>query len=95
MFWFFLNQRGHTGGMTSIGKGVIMHNCSKQKLDTKSSTESEVVGVSNYLPYTIWTKYFLEEQGYNVAQNVFYQDNTGAIKMITNGKQSTSGKSIH
>ena len=57
--------------------------------------ESEVVGISDYLPHTIWAKYFLSEQGYNLSRNIFYQDNVSAIKMATNGKRSCSGKSRH
>jgi hypothetical protein len=37
---------------------------SKQELNTKRSTEAEVVGASDYLPNTIWAKYFLEAQGH-------------------------------
>ena len=47
------DMRGHTGGVISMGKGMVIHGCSKQKINTKSSTESEIVGVSNFLPYTI------------------------------------------
>ena len=47
------DMRGHTGGIISMGKGTVIHGCSKQKINTKSSTESEVVGVSDFLPYTI------------------------------------------
>jgi len=31
---------------------------SKQKVNTKSSTEAEVVGSSDYLPSTIWARMF-------------------------------------
>ena len=88
------DMRGHNGGTTSLGRGVVMHNCSKQRLNTKSSTESELVGVSDYLPYTIWASYFLKEQGYKVQQNIFYQDNMSTIKMLENGRP-TSSKSRH
>ena len=44
----------------SLGVGVFNQKSTKQKLYTKSSTETEVVGASDYLPYTIWTKRFLE-----------------------------------
>ena len=89
------DMRGHTGGVISMGRGAVIHGCSKQKLNTKSSTEAEVIGVSDFLPSTIWTKYFLEAQGYNVNRNVFYQDNTSAIKMIKNGTKSCGSKSRH
>ena len=43
------NMRGHTGGTMSMGTGTLHNKSSKQKLNTRSTTESEVVGVSEYL----------------------------------------------
>ena len=40
----------HTGGMLSLGKGTVYALSRKQKLNTKSSTEAELVGVDNLLP---------------------------------------------
>ena len=42
----------------SFGRGVINSKSSKQNLNTKASTETEVVGVSDYLPNNIWTNFF-------------------------------------
>jgi hypothetical protein len=39
----------------------------------------------------LWTKLFLEAQGYEVDKNIVYQDNKSAILLETNGKRS-SGK---
>ncbi len=89
------DMKGHNGGVISMGQGAIIHGCSKQKINTKSSTESEVVGASDFLPSTIWTKYFLEAQGYKVRRNILFQDNTSAIKMIKNGIASCGSKSRH
>ena len=69
------DMRGHTGGVISFGTGAAIHNCSKQKINTQSSTEYEVVGVSDFLPYTMWASYFLNAQGYTLDRNMFYQDN--------------------
>lgn len=44
------NMRSHTGGLMSMGYGSIHTRSAKQKLNTKSSTESEVVRLSDYLP---------------------------------------------
>jgi hypothetical protein len=68
-------MKSHTGGVVSLGRGVIMSKSSKQKLNTKSSMEAELVGASDYLPSTIWAKMFLKEQGYELRENTFYQDN--------------------
>ena len=79
----------------SLGHGIIHDKCSKQKLNTKSSTESEVVGASDYIGYTLYIKWFLREQGYALKLNIFYQDNMSAIKMEKNGRQSCGWKSRH
>ena len=39
----------------------------------------------------LWTKLFLEAQGYPIAKNVLLQDNKSAILLENNGKRS-SGK---
>jgi hypothetical protein len=39
----------------------------------------------------LWTKLFLEAQGYDVDKNIIYQDNKSAILLETNCKKS-SGK---
>ena len=55
-----MNKRSHTGGTMSFGVGVIHTKSSKQKLNTKSSTEAELVAVSEYLPYHIWVVNFMK-----------------------------------
>ena len=42
--------RGHTGGRMSLGWGLVHAKASKQKLNSKSSTETEVIAVSEYVP---------------------------------------------
>ena len=89
------DMRGHTGGVISLGTGVVNNRSSKQKINTKSSTETEVVGASDFLPWTIWTKRFMEEQGYQIRENIYYQDNESAIKLEKNGRKSCGEKSRH
>ena len=43
----------HTSCDMSFGYGIVHCKCSKQKFNKKSSTEAEVVGVTDYLPYKI------------------------------------------
>ena len=87
--------RSHTGGAISFGWGVLVTKCQKQKLNTKSSTEGEIVGVSDFLPNMIWTRMFLEEQGYFLVENILFQDNQSAMKVIQNGKMSSGQKTKH
>jgi hypothetical protein len=89
------DMKSHTGGAISFGHGTLMSKSSKQKLNTKSSTEAELVGASDYLPSTIWTKYFLEAQGYEIKENIYHQDNQSAIRLEKNGKKSEGQKSRH
>ena len=89
------NARGHTGGVISFGKGMVHHKSAKQRLNAKSSTETEVIGASDYFPWVLWCKRFLEKQGYPMNSTIFYQDNESAIKMETNGMRSCSDKSRH
>ena len=89
------NMRSHTGGCMSMGLGTLHCKSSKQKLNTKSSTEAEVVGMSDYTPYNIWLTNFLQAQGYALQMNEVYQDNQSAIKMERNGRNSCTGNSRH
>ena len=89
------NMRSQTGGCMSFGQGMIHCRSNKQKLNTKSSTESEIVGVLDYIPYNLWLVNFMKEQGYTIKTNVVFQDNQSAIKMEKNGRNSCTGKSRH
>jgi hypothetical protein len=79
----------------SMGRGTIHCRSSKQKLNTKSSTEAEIVGMSDYIPYNIWLANFMKGQGYEIKNNVVYQDNQSAMKMEINGRTSCTGNSRH
>ena len=75
------DMRGHTGGLMSMDIGAIHIKCSKQKVNTKSSTETEIIGSSDYIPWTLWDKRFLQAQGYILRRNIFYQDNMRAMRL--------------
>ena len=65
----------------------------KQKLNTRSSTEAELVGVDDASALILWTKLFLEYLGYHISNNIIYQDNKSAILLETNGRQSAGKRS--
>ena len=89
------DMKGHTDGAVSLGLGLIQHKSLKQKLNTKSSTESELVGASDFIGYSVWIKRFMTEQGYKLNDLVFYQDNESAIKLASNEFRARSNKSRH
>jgi hypothetical protein len=59
----------------------------KQKMNVQSSTEGKLAAVENAATMILWTKLFLEAQGYNLDKNIVYQDNKSAILLETNGKK--------
>lgn len=89
------NMRGHTGGGLSMGRGFPITHSGKQKLNTRSSTECEVVGVDDLMPAILWTRMFLEAQGYGVKENIIYQDNQAAMLLEKNGKASSGKRTKH
>jgi hypothetical protein len=88
-------MRSQTGGTSTLGKGCVMSTSVKQKLNSRSSTETEVIAVDDLMPQVLWTNYFLEAQGYTPERTVIYQDNKSAILLETNGKGSSSKRTKH
>ena len=88
------DMKSHTGCVIGIGGGPVYAKSSGQKLNTKSSTEAELVALSDSTSQVIWTRNFLEEQGYNMGPAVVYQDNMSTIALVKNGK-SNSDRTRH
>lgn len=80
------DYKSHTGGMLTFGNGAVQTASRKQKLNTSISTTAELVGADDMSVMILWTKLFMEEQGYKVKSNVLYQDNKSAILLEKNGK---------
>ena len=86
--------KSHTGGTGTMGKGVIKSISCKQKLNTKSSTEAELVAADDVVPSALWTRLFLLSQGYK-SKTTLFQDNTSAILLEKNGTKSSSKRTRH
>jgi hypothetical protein len=85
------DMKSHTGGILSIGKGAIYATSIRQKINTKNSTEAELVGVSDVMSQVMWTRYFLQGQGCKVNESIIHQDNKSAI-LLENNDRASSGK---
>ena len=79
----------------TLGRGCPVCASTRQKINTRSSTEAEVVGVDDGMPLVIWTRNFLQEQGFEVNDNIVYQDNQSAILLERNGKASSGRRTRH
>lgn len=82
------NYHSHTGITISLGKGLVYSGSTRQNLNTKSSTEAELVGVDR-------TREFLKAQGHDVLENVVHQDNMSAIPLENNGQRSSGKRTQH
>ena len=75
--------------------GWIISISKKQKLNTESLTEAELIGADNVMPQMLWTRYFLEAQGYGIDETVLYQDNMSAVLLEKNSKESSTKNTKH
>ena len=73
--------------MGKYGCVSIISISKKKKLNTKSSTEAELIGEDNTMPQMLWTRYFLDAQGYGIKENILYQGNISAMLLEKNGKK--------
>ena len=89
------DMKSHTGGNLTLGKGSVTSSSTKQKLNTRNTTESEVVGGDNMSPQILWTNYFLDAQGYGVKDTIIYQDNRSAMLLEKHGRASSSKRTKH
>jgi hypothetical protein len=87
--------RGQTGGCLTLGNGAPITTSIKQKLNTRSSTESELVAADDVTPTILWVKLFLEAQGCAIGKTILYQDNQSAILLEKNGQKSSSKRTKH
>ena len=78
-----------------LGKGAVYGTSTRQKLNSRSSTESELIGVHDVMPQVVWTRHFLEAQGYGIKESIIYQDNQSAMLLEKNGRASSSKRTRH
>ena len=89
-----MDFKSHTGVAIAIGKGVIFAKSTKQKLNSKSSTEAELIAVSDGIGQVIWTRNFLINQGYKINAAKIFQDNKSTMTLISKGN-TTSPRTRH
>ena len=74
--------------------GVICAMSKKQKLIVKSSTEAELVTLSDGSTFVLWLRNLIIAQGYNMGPSVVFQDNQSVLAMLRDGG-SNSLRSWH
>ena len=89
------DMKSHTGSTFTLGKGAISSSSTKQKVNSRSTTEAELIGVDDKIAKVIWTKKFIEAQDFKVKLNIIYQDNTSTIKLLNNRRLSSGKRTRH
>ena len=78
--------KSHSGCAIVLGVGGPIHvKSTKQKIVTKSSTEAELVALSDYASQAIWVRNLVIAQGYDIGPVVLHQDNMSCMALIKRG----------
>jgi hypothetical protein len=88
------NGKSHTGIVISHGRGAILAKSMKQKIVCRSSTESELVALSDATSLAAYELQFMNSLGIDIKKAHLYQDNTSTIRIAMNGK-SCSDRTKH
>ena len=89
------NLKSHSACNLSIGDAAFVSNNSTcQSIITKSSTEAELVCVSDNANRLIHLVWFMTAQGHKQHAAIIYQDNMSSMALLQKGR-STSTKSKH
>ena len=78
-----------------MGTGLPISSSTKQKLNTRISTESDIIGANDFMPSIIWTINFLNTKDYDVTENIIFQDNKSVILQDKNGNFSSGNRTKH
>ena len=93
-FGTYIDMKSITGIVIMIGNASVYVKSGKLKIVTRSSTEADLVGLSDALSQILWTREFLLHQGLRIGPAVVYQDNQSTICLANKGR-STSERTRH
>ena len=82
--------KSHTGSVVRFGQSTLGGKSTKQKINTKSSCEAELVSVSETIGEVLKIKSILNEMGFNVPPPVLMQDNKSTIILLERGRPASS-----
>jgi hypothetical protein len=96
------DRKSHSGCTMTIGKGTVHCKSKKQSLVTRSSTEAELVAISDSVCVGIWARNFLQIQNGEkhflidgeIPPVILYQDNLSTVQLAEHGR-STSPRTRH
>jgi hypothetical protein len=81
--------KSHTGSVVTVGNSGPVHaKSSKQTNVTKSSTEAELVGLSDSANQGFFIRNFILAQGHKIGPLIIYQDNLSCMALVERGRSA-------
>jgi len=65
------DMKGHTGAFVTIGGETISAKSKKQRLNSSSSCEAELIGAGEYLKHVIWARNIMMAQEYKMKPTFY------------------------
>ena len=82
------DMKSTTGMCVTLGVGFFITSSKVQKLNSKSSTEAEIIAVSDGMNIPLWLADFIRLQGYDPQPVRLEQDNQSCITLLTKGRST-------
>jgi hypothetical protein len=87
-------MKSQTGVTITLGEGVTYAKSTTQQLNSKSSTEAELIALTDASGHVIWVRDYLIGQGYPIGPATIFQDNMSTMALVKKG-YSTSNNTRH
>ena len=89
------DEKSHSDAVEGVRLSSFNYHSKKQKINTKSSTEAEIVEVSDMPSYAIYTRYLLQNQGYTLKPTKVYQDNILPMRLMDLDGNNSCNRTKH
>ena len=90
--------KSHSGVMFTIGTGPVYVSSTKQSCVSKSSTEAEIIAITDYVGEALSTKRILEDITGKPVKLIIHQDNQAVLHILKHGtlqgKSKTASKHV-
>ena len=87
-FGTYEDMKSVTGTIIYLGEAPMYFKSSKQKVVTRSSTEAELIGISDALSQILWIREYVLHQNIVVGPVILFQDNKSTIFLATKGRST-------
>jgi hypothetical protein len=82
------DRHGRTGIVVMLAGCCVGAWTFKQRIITLSSTESEIVALSDGVKHIMWYRQWLTAQGFSIGPTKVFQDNEAVIQLIKNERRA-------